>query len=876
MAQVPEYIIVADAADAAVAFLAPESDGVSCEVEQELNGACNVIVKLPTTSAKAAELLPERRIVAGGRKFVIMSPASEQRSRDGRKTWIEVTAPSIRSLLAKQYVTVANDYEPDPDWSTVSILASDLGQGGFPAGSAGSALYRLLQGTGWTVGTVDTVGSLIEPHDLETEMLSVLENIQKIQQVWGGYLVWDEVNMTVSLREESAWRPGSGVRVEYAKNLKGITREENADLITRLYPFGQDNLTIASVNGGQLYIDDHHYSPAVYEGIWTNQDIADPAELKTAAQRVLAEISETRATYRIDLADLSVMPEYAHEGFALGDVVRVVDPAIVKRRLVEADITAASGSTPVRDPDCDLNGDGKVDNADRTLFRARATGGGLWIPSSRRVLTLAHMSAAYGSVPGDPNWDADCDLNEDGRITLTDMTLFGQRSTENCLWVASKRGVDLRVIKHRYSVFEPWKCSVEVGKPIATLASMIASSVKAANFVEKALKPNPGAGNLLKGLINTFATTINSANGKLVWSDDALDAVEIDEETGLPTGKRVRISPKGIGISSDGGQTYDVAMTGAGILANRVIVSDLYALATDDGYTQVKGDGLHVFDAAQQERVHVGRWLIEGVEHYGMRVFSNQGTVMMDDQGLLQSWQEAPTMPEVDATHPARMVVYLPPETLTIHRALLRFRREKYRAPATAASSGGGSTSGPSSLTTTNTAPATTSGPSSKTTTDSGGGDVVTSNTTMTPWTLFAINVPDSMSNGGSHNHGGGTGAAGGHNHGLTPGVWVAVSSNGSSVTGFQGYSAAPDHSHSIGSDGSHIHSITADHRHQVSVPSHSHGMDHTHQVPAHSHGMDHTHTVPNHSHGLEFGIYEGPLPTNITVKINGVDRTAA
>ncbi len=45
-----------------------------------------------------------------------------------------------------------------------------------------------------------------------------------------------------------------------------------------------------------------------------------------------------------------------------------------------------------------------------------------------------------------------------------------------------------------------------------------------------------------------------------------------------------------------------------------------------------------------------------------------------------------------------------------------------------------------------------------------------------------------------------------------------------------------------------------------------------------HSHGMSHTHSVliPSHNHDISYGIYESSLPTNITVKINGINRTSA
>jgi len=85
-------------------------------------------------------------------------------------------------------------------------------------------------------------------------------------------------------------------------------------------------------------------------------------------------------------------------------------------------------------------------------------------------------------------------------------------------------------------------------------------------------------------------------------------------------------------------------------------------------------------------------------------------------------------------------------------------------------------------------------------------------------------------------------------------------------------YEAAIDHSHAVsattsGAGASHAHTV-ADHKHAVSGTTSSAETSHTHSV-----------TLPSHAHALVFGIYEGAGPTasaNVTVTINGVDRTAA
>lgn len=322
---IPPYIEIRTAAGATAAFLSPESDNIKeVEIERELNGKSVLTFSMPLSSTKWTYISDAYRIYAGGREFVVLNPEAIKKERDGKKLFGLVTAQESWILLGKKYATLSNDPQnTSPPWSAVVIVSggSDLSGGRYPVGSAGHALYALLQGTGWSVGTVDVEGT----HDLETEKLSVLANIYKIQEIWGGYLVWDSINKTVSLRSEENWAPYTGYQIRYAKNLKNITRTDDYDIITRLYPFGEDDLNIASVNNGQLYIENHSYTDEILEGIWVNQDISDPQELKDKATKYLEKVCKPRHNYKVTQVDLRTLPGYQHEDFDLGHIVDVID-----------------------------------------------------------------------------------------------------------------------------------------------------------------------------------------------------------------------------------------------------------------------------------------------------------------------------------------------------------------------------------------------------------------------------------------------------------------------------------------------------------------------------------------------------------------------
>ncbi|MDO3681978.1 phage tail protein, partial [Paenibacillus ehimensis] len=253
-----------------------------------------------------------------------------------------------------------------------------------------------------------------------------------------------------------------------------------------------------------------------------------------------------------------------------------------------------------------------------------------------------------------------------------------------------------------------------------------------------------------------------------------------------------------------------------------------------------------------------------------------------------------------DPQHPAILRLYIPEETARINKMRISYQVEPFRAyeraiesaPAvtsgpsststTAAggqttsgpsststtASGGQTTSGPSSTTTTASGGATTSGPSSASTTASGGGSVETSSTSAL-WDLDVLNVPHAVSYQQDHDHGISAGTvlidkdggwhvwvpSGGHRHNLTADHRHEVS--------IPPHTHGMDHTHYIGP---HAHGM--DHTHNIDA--HVHGMDHTHQIDAHVHGMDHTHEIPAHTHGIEYGIFEGPTPSAVTVSVDG------
>lgn len=452
-------------------------------------------------------LTDQYRIYADDKEFVILNPDAVDKQRDGQRLTGKIKAHESWVLLGKRYQTISNDPQnPSPPWGAVIIVSGGAAHGGFEAGSAGSALSYLLNGTGWTVGTVDVTGT----YDLETEKESVLYNINQVQGKWGGILIWDSVNKTVSLRDEETYQPYTGYQIRYAKNLKGISRVDDYDIVTRLYPFGENDLNIANVNGGLLYLDNQSYSTEVLEGVWYNQDLADQTQLKTQAEKQLAVMCKPRHNYKTEVLDLRSLPGYGHETFKRSDMADLFDEE------------------------------------------------------------------------------------------------FGANAR-------------VRIIRYRHNVFQPWLCDMELGDPLEKIAASVAQTVLMAKFYKNVVAPNTSFQNLLKAIINTEATEINGANGDYTLVDGVSTWKDPD------TGDLTRATPKGLIISSDGGQTWKTAISGKGIHADAGWIGKLNAGVVTIGAETTFADG---YDPTQITADSVGMGVDSdclGLWHFDGSLNSHKG-----------------------------------------------------------------------------------------------------------------------------------------------------------------------------------------------------------------------------------------------------------
>lgn len=323
---------------------------INPKIEKKQNSEAIFTFTIDTKNPKWQEIKnPENLYLVDGMMFSTNFDGSfkEVISENDEKT-IEVTAYERQQLLSRKFVRAWNSETnlEKIDTFMVVILSNgnlDLKNNDtivtttYPKGSSGYALEGLLYGTGWTVGICDIYeyenGELVlddndnpvySKFDLETDQVNIYDNILKVQELWGGILVFDSVNKIVHHRNESIYLPYNGYEVRYQKNMQSLEKAYNNKIITKLCPLGENGLNIKSVNTNSVWLENYTYTNTVLEGIENNPDLTDPIQLKKWGERKLQILCRPSIELDVNLALLYKVEGYELETIDLNDIVRVI------------------------------------------------------------------------------------------------------------------------------------------------------------------------------------------------------------------------------------------------------------------------------------------------------------------------------------------------------------------------------------------------------------------------------------------------------------------------------------------------------------------------------------------------------------------------
>jgi len=432
-AKVTAEIQIKGAAGNLLAIITPETDGTAdAWIANRLNDECTLTFRLPANNSKVQYLTDSNYIHCEVKVFVLQGPDAVKDEHIDGKLWTTAQARERWVELDRSQVTVCNDtdYEPIRDQEVI-ITKTGTAAGGYAAGSAGSALTYLLDGSGWTLDTVDVTGS----YEIKSHQESSLSNIKRAQEMWGGYLVWDSLNKKLSHRADT-WEPYSGYQIRLGKNQKGLTRLYNFDVVTKLFVYGQNDVDVYDVNvlhsgtcagagantitlaAGAYGITDAYRDGYVIAGGETKRIICYNGATKVATLESNWSVIPTPGVTAYEIRGRFIL-NFSYKSAVRVDTWRnqdIIDPAeLLTKGTAALEELAAPRVTY------------KLQHVDRrTLFKHRHEGSG-------------------------------------------DLTGQMVDVIDDVLGVA----VQVRVIYHRYNVFMPWLCDIELGSESYELRKII-------------------------------------------------------------------------------------------------------------------------------------------------------------------------------------------------------------------------------------------------------------------------------------------------------------------------------------------------------------------------------------------------------------------
>lgn len=328
-----------------------KKDAVNCRQKVELNSKSTLEFSIRRDNPKAKYFdYADTTATINGRVYCMIGEDGpedvlDETAKDENSTLINVVMKELWYKLGKSYITAYNvNVETSSEFDHIDThMVVLLGNSNdslyingvrktapYPVGTAKYFFWCLLDGSGWSLDSRYDAYWPDGTFDLETDKKSRLENIEVLQSLFGGFLLWDSTGKRVALVDEGKYQVDDGFDVCFGRQkgalLKARKRKESRDITTRLYVYGNSYLNIADVNGGKEYLDNRSYTSEVLEGIVQHNDIYRQDTLLAWGKKQSEKLCKPRFSYEIELLDMREKEAPQAPGPELAKMCTVHDP----------------------------------------------------------------------------------------------------------------------------------------------------------------------------------------------------------------------------------------------------------------------------------------------------------------------------------------------------------------------------------------------------------------------------------------------------------------------------------------------------------------------------------------------------------------------
>lgn len=182
----------------------------------------------------------------------------------------------------------------------------------------------VLNGTGWQVLNAATVMGLRSLDLQDVTPLGILDYCTN-STVYNRKFKYDNKNKTITAININDIKP-SGAYFTDELNLKDVNFKGSSEtLVTRLYAYGKDGLTIKKY-AGREWIENHDYTDKVISAVWRDERYTNERSLYDDTVDKLKELSKPARSYTCTVIDLAAQSkEYNFLSIKLYDVVTLID-----------------------------------------------------------------------------------------------------------------------------------------------------------------------------------------------------------------------------------------------------------------------------------------------------------------------------------------------------------------------------------------------------------------------------------------------------------------------------------------------------------------------------------------------------------------------
>lgn len=200
---------------------------------------------------------------------------------------------------------------------------------------------EVLSDTGWSIVNAELVSkrTTLELQDqTPRKILQTCTNSTAYNTVYE----FDTINKTITVIKPYNNTNPTGTYFTDELNLSELNfKGSSSGLVTKLYAYGKDGLTFASLNNGKEYVENHSYTDKVIVDVWRDERYTDVQSLYDDTVAKLAAVAVPEHSYTCKVIDLAKTNPSVYSGilnYNLYDVITLVDrnrKTRINHRIVE-------------------------------------------------------------------------------------------------------------------------------------------------------------------------------------------------------------------------------------------------------------------------------------------------------------------------------------------------------------------------------------------------------------------------------------------------------------------------------------------------------------------------------------------------------------